>query len=81
MYGVGSSVMYVVPVSCGWKYFPNHKALVNGIVIGAFGFGSFVFNLVSTQLINPDNISANDEGLFPEEVYQNVPGALRILVI
>ena len=71
--------MYIVPVVCGWEYFPNHKGLVSGVVIGAFGFGSFIFNLVSTALINPNNIP-DEEGLFPREVYENVPRALRIML-
>jgi len=66
-------------VVCGWEYFPNHKGLVSGVVIGAFGFGSFIFNLVSTALINPNNIP-DEEGLFPREVYENVPRALRIML-
>ena len=42
-YGIGSSMMYIVPIVWGWEYFPDHKGIVNGIVIGGFGFGSFVF--------------------------------------
>ena len=78
-YGVGSSIMFVVPVVWGWEYFPNHKAVVSGIVIGAFGFGSFIFNLISTSLINPDNVKQVD-GYFPPEVADRVPGTLRIIV-
>ena len=79
-YGIGSSVMYIVPVIWGWEYFPDHKGIVNGIVIGGFGFGSFVFNLISTALINPDNIES-EEGYFPKEVYERVPSSLRIILI
>ena len=78
-YGIGSSIMFVVPVVWGWEYFPRYKAVVSGIVIGAFGFGSLIFNLISTSLINPNNVKQVD-GYFPPEVANKVPGTLRIIV-
>jgi MFS transporter, OFA family, oxalate/formate antiporter len=70
-----------VPIYNGWRYYPNNKGLVSGIVLAGFGFGPFVFNYVSTALINPDNIEANAAGFFPPEVANNVPGSIRILCI
>lgn len=42
--------------------------------------GTFVFNLVSTYLVNPSSENANNAGLFPEDVAENVPSMIRILV-
>jgi OFA family oxalate/formate antiporter-like MFS transporter len=55
MNGLGSGTCYVVPMVCGWEYFPNKKGMVNGIIIGAFGFSSFFFSLLSTKLVNPNS--------------------------
>ena len=78
-YGIGCSLMYLVPIKWGWQYFPNYKPIVNGVVIGAFGLGSFIFNIVSTALINPDNIK-HKNGYFPKEVYTRVPNSIRVWV-
>ena len=53
MNGLGCGTCYMVPLVCGWEYFPAKKGLVTGIVIGAYGFGSFAFSLISTALVNP----------------------------
>ena len=42
-----------MPIYNSWKYFPDNKGLVGGIVVAGFGFGAFVFNIVSTAIVNP----------------------------
>jgi OFA family oxalate/formate antiporter-like MFS transporter len=55
-FGFGIGICYLVPVTCSWQYFPNRKGLVTGIIVGGFGFGSFIFSFLSTAIINPDNL-------------------------
>jgi OFA family oxalate/formate antiporter-like MFS transporter len=43
MSGIGSGMNYLVPMVCCWEYFPKHKGTVTGIIVGAFGAGSFIF--------------------------------------
>lgn len=43
MSGVGVGITYFVPMICGWEYFPSRKGLVTGIIVGAYGFGPFIF--------------------------------------
>jgi cyanate permease len=38
--GVGLSCLPTIINA--WEYYPNNKGLVAGIIIGAFGFGSFI---------------------------------------
>ena len=40
-----------------WKYFPEKKDLMSGIIFSSFGLGSFVFTSIADYLINPDNIA------------------------
>lgn len=54
--------------------------MVSGVIIGGFGFGSFIFNFVSTAIINPDNVSPVN-GIYQRHVTDNVPYALRIFAI
>lgn len=60
-YGIGIGFSYMAPLMCGWEHFPLHKGLVSGVVIGGFGFGSFIFDLISTYLVNPGDIHPNIE--------------------
>lgn len=46
----------MVPLICCWEYFPERKGLITGIIVGAYGFGSFVFNQISSALVNPESL-------------------------
>jgi len=48
---------YMVPLVCGWEYFPDRRGLVTGIVISAYGFGAFGFGLLAVNIINPDHLN------------------------
>lgn len=39
-----------------FQWFPNHKGVVNGIVLAGYGGGAFVFDFVQTEFINPLNL-------------------------
>jgi hypothetical protein len=47
----------MVPLVCGWEYFPERRGLVTGIVISAYGFGAFGFGLLAVKIINPDHLN------------------------
>ncbi len=69
-----------MPIYNSWKYFPKNKGLMGGIVVGGFGFGAFVFNFVSTAVVNPNHLEA-ENGYFPLEVANNVPKMIRVLCL
>lgn len=46
--GLGCGMNYLIPFVCGWRYFPNNKGLVSGIISGAYGMGNMIFSLMST---------------------------------
>ena len=76
----------MLPMVCGWEYFPDRKGLVTGIAIGAYGFSSFVFNPIITMMINPNNREAkivinDDLTFFEEDIARRVPGTIRMLVL
>jgi len=78
MNGLGNGICYMVPLVCGWEYFPKRKGLVSGICLSAYGFSSFVFSLISTSLVNPKGEKATivlDENttLFAADVAERVP--------
>ena len=67
------------------EYFPDRKGLVTGIIVGSYGLGSFIFNLVATKIVNPTGASADirtpdpNLTLFHPSVANRVPLLLRIL--
>jgi MFS transporter, OFA family, oxalate/formate antiporter len=84
--GLGSGILYFLPLVCGWEYFPERKGLITGIVLSSYGFGSFIFGIVSTMLCNPDSldptIEDSEQGItyFGPEVSNRVPYMIRSLV-
>lgn len=82
LYGFGIGLGYTPPLVCGFKHFPKSQGLVSGLILGALGFGGFVFNHVAAAIMNPnkDEISP-DTKLFPAEVTDNFAGNLRVLAM
>ena len=84
--GIGGGIMYMSPLICGWEHFPERKGLITGIIVGAYGMGTFIFSQVSTLIINPNNevasikINANLK-YFDWEVASRVPFCLRVMSI
>lgn len=54
--GVAGGLAYMLPILCGWRYFPDKRGIVSGLTIGGYGFGSFIFNFVCKAIANPDNV-------------------------
>ena len=85
--GLGTGSCYMIPIICGWEWYPKRKGLITGITLGGFGFGSFIFAFVSTYLVNPENKkpqiydAKNKVTYFDATVADRVPQMLRILVI
>lgn len=79
--------MYMVPIVVGWEHFPESKGLVTGIIMSAFGFGSFIYSMIARVIINPDNkLPDVDSGkrdlfYFDEEISMRVPKMFRELCI
>jgi len=84
-FGFFNGVLYMIPVVCGWKFYPNKKGLVSGITIGAFGFGAFIFNFVAAAVVNPDDLSptiiVGKEKYFTHEVADRVPHLFVVLSV
>ena len=64
------------------RWYPRKKGLVNGIIVGGFGMGAFIFNTVQTSYLNPLNLSPEDHGYFSvgqNEILQRVPSVFLLL--
>lgn len=54
-FGIGKGLMYSTALQAAISHLPGRKGVVSGVVICGFGFGGFIFGLVSKHLCNPDN--------------------------
>ena len=46
----------MVPLIAAWKYYPDNKGLVGGIILGFYGFGSFIYSQIARAIVNPNNM-------------------------
>lgn len=83
--GIGCGICYFVPLICSWEWFPKSKGLITGLILGGYGFSSFIFAQVSTRLVNPDNLlptiydEKNRVTYFGDQVADRVPYMIRTL--
>lgn len=54
-FGICNGSGYTIPLRICWDLFPNSKGMVTGVISCGFGVGSFLFGIISTLLINPNN--------------------------
>ena len=64
MFGFGLALSYGLPLGVAMRWFPKKKGLVNGIIVGGFGLGAFIFNQVQTAYLNPLNLPIGKDGYF-----------------
>jgi len=82
MFGFGTGLAYAPPMAVAMKWFPRKKGLVNGVIVGGFGMGAFIFNTVQTTYLNPDNHSPEDGGYFSAsqgDILEKVPSLFLLL--
>ena len=78
----GIGLVYSIPVILGWEWFPENKGLVSGLIIGAYGFGAFIFSFVTTALANPNNESVDPvTKFFSENVTKNNRHMFDVLIV
>ena len=83
--GVGTGMSYLVPLICAWEWFPEKKGRMTGIILGGYGFSSFIFAYLSSKLVNPDDLkpeiydATNNVTYFGDEVADRVPFMIRTL--
>lgn len=80
MFGLGTALAYAPPMGVAMRWYPKSKGLVNGVIVGGFGAGAFLFNQVQTAYLNPDNLSLDASGYFTNpEVLDRVPSVFLLL--
>lgn len=73
IFGCGNGIGNLSVIKNCWKYLPNNKGLVNGIIIGGLGLSSAVLNPLADFMINPNKIPPESTGFYPKVVTDNIP--------
>eukprot|EP01084_Bolivina_argentea_P215442 365762_1 len=75
MSGIGVGIMYISPIVCVMKWFPNRIGFVVGFVLIGFGISAPLFDFLLTMFMNPNNIKQdiNTGFLNQSHVLNNIP--------
>jgi MFS family permease len=80
MFGLGTALAYAPPLGVAMKWYPRKKGLVNGVIVGGFGLGAFIFNQIQSLYLNPHNKPLDDDGYFSDDsVLNRVPSVFLLL--
>ena len=80
MFGLGTALAYTPPLGVAMRWFPKSKGLVNGIIVGGFGLGAFIFNQIQTAYLNPTNKDLDDGQYFSDDkILDRVPSVFLML--
>jgi hypothetical protein len=67
IYGLGIGMGYYPILKTTWKYFPEKKGFLTGLILCVFGLCPFVFTSIADAVINPDGEPTNKNGIFEQE--------------
>lgn len=80
LFGVGSGLCQLVYQKNCWKYFPERKGLVNGIILGGCGISASILTLIADFIIiNPEKKTTDKQGLYPEYIAKRLINYLYLL--
>jgi hypothetical protein len=76
---LGQGIAIIPTMTIGMRWFPNHKGMAMGVVVGGFGGGAFIFNQIQTVILNPENLNPKGEYFTNAELLSRVPNLMLIL--
>ena len=77
LYGLSASLTYFQSLKNCWKYFPNQKGLISGIVLSCFGLSPFIFTSIADGIIKSDDKGRKKD----EEIVKGFKLYLMIVLI
>ena len=80
LYGFASCSTYYTSLRNCWKYFPNRKDLISGLIFSSFGLSSFAFTSIADLIINPDNIP-KDGKYYSKQISYRFLKYIRVFII
>ena len=77
IFGIANSLTYFQSLKNCWKYFPEQKGLISGIVLSCFGLGAFVFTSIADGVIKSNEKEVNKD----EDIINGFKKYLIIVII
>jgi len=78
-YSLVNGATYMTPIHHAWLWFPDKPGFASGVIMGVYGISGLIWNNVALALVNPEHISATEDGFYPESVNKRVPYMLQTL--
>ena len=81
LFGLCGSFTYFQSLKNCWKYFPDKKGLISGIIFSSFGLSAFIFTSLGDYLINPKDEQKNKDGYYSEEISEKFLTYIKVFII
>ena len=80
-FGIGDGICNLSTITNAWKYFPESKGTISGIVLAGLGLSASILNPLADFIINPNLINADVYGFYPFEVASRLSLFLYVIII
>ncbi len=67
LFGISKSLTYLPLMKNCWKYYPNKKGLITGLILSAFGLSAFILISICDEMVNPNDIKAKNN-IYSKEI-------------
>ena len=82
IFGMGDGIGNLSVINNGFRYFPDKRGIVNGVILGGMGLASSVLTpLADFVIINPEKKGVDDDGFYPKEVADNLVNFMKVLIL
>ena len=81
LYGLGIGLGYYPILKTTWKYFPEKKGFLTGLILSVFGLCPFIFTSIADAVMNPKGENTKDGGIFGPEIGIKMKDFSLIMVI
>jgi MFS family permease len=81
LFGLCGSLTYFQSLKNCWKYFPDKKGLISGIIFSSFGLSAFIFTSLGDYIINPNDDKKSEKGYYSKEISENFLIYIKVFII
>ena len=68
LYGLGIGMGYNPILKTTWKYYPEKKGFLTGLILSVFGLCPFIFTSIADAVMNPEAINVEKNGLYRKDI-------------
>ena len=80
-FGVGDGICNLSTITNAWKYFPESKGTISGIVLAGLGLSASILNPLADFIVNPNLMNTDVYGFYPFEVASRLTLFLYVIII